>query len=315
VSGANPMTLLYILLVLLIATRACAELAVRVRQPALVGELIAGIILGVVVTRFSHTFPVLSGIPDSEIFTAISDLAIFFIMLLGGLEMRPGDIARATGRGIPIALGGILLPLMLGYGVGIWFIPESPARIAQSLFIGVALAITAVPVTIKVLIDLGMVNSTIGRLIITAALFDDVLSLILLAVLTALATAGSVPAPEEFVWLGIKIVLFFSAAYGIGRLLLPRLGRRMKGLELDYIEVSGLLAWALGLAVAAEAIGMHFVVGAFLAGLLFTRNTVDRETYESTMKHVEGMTTAFFAPVFLPVSACTSSFQPSSMFP
>ena len=292
------MTLLYILLVLLIATRVCGELAVRLRQPALVGELIAGIILGLVVTRFSHVFPVLSGIPDNEVFTAISDLAIFFIMLLGGLEMRPRDLAKSTGRGLPIALGGIVLPLVLGYGVGVYFIPDNPARLAQSMFIGVALAITAVPVTVKVLMDLGQLDTTVGRLIVTAALFDDVFSLILLAVLTALAHSGTMPSTLDLVWLGVKVALFFTASYAVGRMVLPRLGRNLKGLELDYIEISGLLAWALALAVVAEAIGMHFVVGAFLAGLLFTRNTVDSNTYEHTMKHVEGLTTAFFAPVF-----------------
>jgi Kef-type K+ transport system membrane component KefB len=170
------MTLLYILLVLLIATRVCAELAVRLKQPALVGELIAGILLGVVVTRFSNTFPVLANIPDNEVFTAISDLAIFFIMLLGGLEMRPRDLAKSIGRGLPVALGGVVLPLVMGYGVGMYFIPDNPARVAQSLFIGVALAITAVPVTVKVLMDLGRLDTTVGKLIVTAALFDDVLS-------------------------------------------------------------------------------------------------------------------------------------------
>ncbi|HMB60306.1 MAG TPA: cation:proton antiporter [Xanthomonadales bacterium] len=292
------MTILYILLVLLIVTRIFGEIAVRLRQPALVGELVGGIMLGLVVTQFSRTFPVLAGIPENEVFKAISDLAIFFIMLLGGLEMRPRDLARASSRGIPIALGGIAVPLGLGYAAGFFFIPENPARVAQCLLIGVALAITAVPVTVKVLMDLGQLDSTVGRLIVTAALFDDILSLILLAVLTTLATSGSVPPPLELLWLLAKVMVFFASAYFVGRIILPRLGRNLKELELDYIEISGLLAWALALAVISEAIGMHFVVGAYLAGLVFTRNTVDSKTYEQTMQHVEGMTTGFFAPVF-----------------
>lgn len=292
------MNILYILLILLIVTRVFGEVAVRLQQPALVGELIGGIFLGLFVTQYSGTFPILAGIQDNEVFTAISNLAIFFIMLLGGLEMRPRDLARASGRGVPVALGGILVPLILGYWAGIHFIPENPARVAQSLFIGVALAVTAVPVTVKVLMDLGQLDSTVGKLIVTAALFDDVLSLILLAVLTALAASGSVPPVGELVWLTVKIIVFFSAAYGVGRLLLPWLGRFLKRLELDYIEISFVLAWALALAVVAEYMGMHFVVGAFLAGLLFTRHTVDQGTYEHVMKHVEGMTTGFFAPVF-----------------
>jgi Kef-type K+ transport system membrane component KefB len=292
------MTILYILLVLLIVTRFFGELAVRLKQPALVGELLAGIVVGLVVSRFSDTFPVLAGVPDSEVFTAITDLAIFFIMLLGGLEMRPRDLGRATGRALPIAIGGVLLPLICGYALGQYFIPESPARFAQSVFIGVALAITAVPVTVKVLIDIGKLESKPGQVIVAAAIFDDVFSLILLAVLTAIAQTGSIPSAAELGWLGLKVLVFFAAAFVLGRFVLPRHGEAIKRLELEYIEISVLLAWALALAVLAELLGMHFVVGAFMAGLLFTRQSINKSTYESLTNHLEGMTVGFFAPVF-----------------
>jgi Kef-type K+ transport system membrane component KefB len=292
------MTILYIFLVLLIVTRFFGEFSVRLKQPALVGELLAGIVVGLVVTRFSGAFPVLSGVPDNEVFTAITDLAIFFIMLLGGLEMRPRDLGRATGRALPIAIGGVVLPLLAGYLLGQYFIPDSPARFAQSMFIGVALAITAVPVTVKVLIDIGKLDTKPGQVIVAAALFDDVFSLVLLAVLTAIARTGEIPAAAELAWLGTKVLAFFAIAFVLGRFVLPRVGETLRRLQLEYIEISVLLAWALGLAVLAEALGMHFVVGAFMAGLLFTRKSVDQSTYESLTKHLEGMTVGFFAPIF-----------------
>jgi Kef-type K+ transport system membrane component KefB len=292
------MHILYVLLVLLILTRVFGELAVRARQPALVGELVAGIVLGLVVTQFSDTFPILAGISDSEVFRAITDLAIFFIMLLGGLEMRPRDVTGASGKALPVALGGILVPLTAGYGVGLLFIPESPARVGQCLFIGVALAITAVPVTVKVLMDLKRLDSRVGKVIVAAAIFDDVFSLVLLAVLTAIARTGALPGPVELAWLVGKVVAFFVIAYLLARYVLPRFGNHVRRLKLEHIEVSVLLAWALALAVLAEKLGMHFVVGAFMAGLTFTRQSIDESTYDDLNERLEGMTVGFFAPVF-----------------
>lgn len=292
------MTLLYVLLALLIVTRIFGELAVRLKQPALVGELVAGIVIGIFVTRFSDTFPALAGVSGSEVFTAITDLAIFFIMLLGGMEMRPKDLTQASGKALLVALGGITVPLVAGYGVGILFIPENPARVAQSLFIGVALAITAVPVTIKVLMEIGRLDSQVGRLIVAAAIYDDVISLVLLAILTAVAKTGSLPPVNELAWLGAKVGMFFIIAYPLGRYVLPVMGNWLKRLELQHIETSGLLVWALGLSVLAELLGMHFVVGAFMAGLMFTRQSIDAESHKQLTQQMEGMTVGFFAPVF-----------------
>jgi len=251
-----------------------------------------------VVTRFSGSFPALARIPDSEVIRTITELPIFFIMLLGGLEMRPRDLVQSSGRALPVALGGILVPLAAGFALGWLFIPASPARVAQSLFIGVALSITAVPVTVKVLMHLGRLGSPVGTLIVSSALFDDVLSLVLLAVLTAIAENGSLPGAGALALLGAKIALFFGVAYGLGTWLLPRIGRLARRLHAQYIELSTLLTWALAMAVLAEALGMHFVFGAFVAGLLFTRHSMDRDVFDHVRDQIEGLTVGFFAPVF-----------------
>lgn len=91
------MDILYILLVLLIVTRLFGELAERLGQPALLGELFSGILLGLVVNQFDGFFPILSMLTDNEVFHAITDLGIFFLMLLGGIEMHPRDLVKASG--------------------------------------------------------------------------------------------------------------------------------------------------------------------------------------------------------------------------
>ena len=92
------MEILYILLVLLIVTRVCGEIAERLGQPPLVGELVAGIILGIIAGHYSGTFPVLAHLPDNDVFMAITDLGIFFLMLLAGIAMRPQEVADAPLR-------------------------------------------------------------------------------------------------------------------------------------------------------------------------------------------------------------------------
>lgn len=146
------MELLYVLLVLLAATRAFGEVAVRVGQPALVGELLAGVVLGIVVGQNGETFPVLTELPENPVFAAFTNLGIFFLMLMAGLELRPAKLAEASGRAVLVAIGGLVLPLALGIGLGWTMLPPSELHVAQSLFLGVALAITAVPVSVGVLL-------------------------------------------------------------------------------------------------------------------------------------------------------------------
>ena len=163
------MDLLYVLLILLTVTRFFGEIAERLGQPLILGELIAGIALGLLANNFSETFPTLSHLPHDEVFIGITDLAVFFLMLLAGLELHPRQMARGSGSTIFIALGGMLLPLACGFALAWWFLPDSPFHLAQALFLGTSLAITAVPVSVKVMSDLHQLDSRVGQTIISAA--------------------------------------------------------------------------------------------------------------------------------------------------
>jgi Kef-type K+ transport system membrane component KefB len=284
--------------VLLVATRALGELAVRMGQPALVGELLAGVLLGIVVVQNSETFPVLAELPDSRVFASITDLGIFFLMLMAGLELRPRKLAQASGRAVLVAVGGLLVPLALGIGLGWAVLPPSGLRGAQSLFLGVALAITAVPVAVGVLLSLGRLDTGVGRTIVSAAIVDDVLSLLLLALLTAVLKSGSVPDVGSLLLLVGKVGLFFALAVPAGLHLLPWLGRRVARLQGDEFEFSFLVLAGLAYSVLAEALSMHFLIGCFLAGLFFVRRTIDEATYDDVFGKVSALTHGFFAPVF-----------------
>ena len=292
------MDILYSLLVLLLITRFCGEVAERLKQPALVGELIAGIFIGIALRLFADHLPEFAALPHNEVFVAITDLGIFFLMLLGGIELQPHQLAQSTKRALPVGLGGVLLPFLMGGGLGWWLFPASEFKVAQSLFLGTALAITAVPVTIKVLMDLNKLNSDAGQIIIAAAVVDDVLGLALLAILTGVIESGSVPGAASFLLLLLKVVGFFLATILIGNYVFARLWRWVASVQLDEFEFTLVLIFGLIYAAIAEVLGLHFILGAFMAGLFFTRQTPDQTTYRRVKEQFSGITTGFLAPVF-----------------
>jgi len=292
------MDLLLILLVLLLVTRACSEIAVRFGQPALVGELMGGVLLGIVVGYFAEPSGALAEFDEDETFQAVLDLAVFFLMLLAGIEMRPKDLARASGRAIPIAVAGMLIPLALGFGLGWWWLPDSQWKTAQSLFIAVALAITAVPVAVKVLLDLGQLQTRVGQVVIASAVIDDVLSLVLLAILTAMISSSEQVTPAHLGSIGLNTLIFFAVAWVVGRYLLPKAGGLLEKVALEHADFSLLLIFGLALSVLAEYLGMHFLIGAFAAGVVFVRNVVGKDTHERLEAQTEAITVGFLAPVF-----------------
>jgi Kef-type K+ transport system membrane component KefB len=286
------------LLILLVATRTFGELALRVGHPALVGELISGIALGLLIRSFPETFSIMKGLGHDAVFNAITDLAIFFLMLLAGLEMQPRELAESSKGALAVALGGLLLPLATGLGLGYVFLPSSQYLHAQTMFIGTAMAITAVPVTAKVLMDLKILDSPPGKIMVSAAIFDDIMSLMLLAVLTALIQTGTIPDLSALLLLAGKIILFFTLTISIGIYLLPRLSRLTQISLSEEFEFSVLLMVTFGFAVLAEFLKMHFILGAFTAGLFFTQRSMDAKLFEGVKNRVSGITTGFLAPIF-----------------
>jgi Kef-type K+ transport system membrane component KefB len=293
------MELFYILLVLLVATRVLGELAVQLRQPALVGELLAGVTIGLVVARYSGAFPVLAGLADDEVFMALTDLGIFFLMLLGGLELHPKELGETSGVALAVAVSAMIPPLVIGAGTAWLFLPESDFKLAQALFVGTGLAITAVPVAIRVLMDLDLLKSKLGKVVVSAAVFDDILSLVLLAFLTGIIRSGSLPDAGAILLLVGKVGLFFILTTLLGVYVLPRLGSFVRRfVKVDELEFTFLVIVALFFSVLAEMLAMHFIVGAFLAGLFFGRRTIDEEIYEDVKKKLSGLTNGFLAPLF-----------------
>ena len=294
------MEILYLILVLLVVTRVFAELAERVKLPAIVGELVAGVALGFLLHRFSDSAPVLWSATQSETYTSVVSLGMFFLMLLAGIRMEPLDFAQSSKSAILVALGGMIVPVSAGLALGFAVLPDSSFKMVQSLFLGVALAITAVPVAVHIFMDLGELDSRVGKTVITAALWDDFLSLFLLALLLAAISnsyTGSFQS-EIFLLLLGKVSLFFVVTIPVGLFLFPLVGRYLKHLHFPEVDFSILLIAALGYAVFAEMMGLHFILGAFLAGMFFHPKIVEPDAYQRVEQQMSGITRGFLAPIF-----------------
>ncbi len=294
------MEVLYLILVLLVVTRIFAELAERVGLPALVGELVAGVALGLLLGRSYDALALLGSACQSESYTSLVSLGMFFLMLLAGIRMEPLEFARVSRSAILVALGGMIVPVAAGFALGMAVIPDSPFRLVQSLFIGTALAITAVPVAVRVFMDLGQLNSLVGKTVIAAALWDDLLSLFLLvALLAVIGENGSSAAGSGIVLLLIgKVLVFFVVTIPVGIFVFPWLGKYLKNLHFPEVEFSILLIGALAYAIFAEVMGLHFIIGAFLAGMFFHAKAVDASVYKRVEQQMSGITSGFLAPIF-----------------
>ena len=292
--------ILYLILVLLVVTRVFAELAERAKLPAIVGELVAGVALGLLLQRFPDSLSALSAACQSETYTSLVSLGMFFLMLLAGIRMEPLEFMRASKSSILVALGGMIIPVGAGFALGLAVLPESDFKLVQSLFLGTALAITAVPVAVHIFIDLGQLKSRVGKTVIAAALWDDLLSLFLLALLLAAigeGFSGSFQSGAALLLLG-KAVLFFAVTIPVGLFVFPLIGKYLKHLHFPEVDFSMLLIAALAYAVFAEMMALHFILGAFLAGMFFHPKVVAADVYQRVEQQMSGMTRGFLAPIF-----------------
>lgn len=253
------------------------------KLPLLLGELMAGLIFGPALLGLFH---------ETESITILAELGIFFLMLHAGLETEPKKLMSASKLGLGIALGGMTLPLLLGYLVAIAF----GANSIQALFLGMGMSITAISVTVKLFKDLKYENVGVKNLVMVAALADDIFAFILVSVILTVATQGSVTLPGLGLLL-LKLALFFGAILFIGEKLLQPLFNR-------FFNQSGGKAFTLTLilgllfGVIAEMVGIHFVIGAYMAGLFVKEELLSEKIYQKIEDRLFGLSYSFLGPIF-----------------
>ena len=286
------------LLALLLLTRLLGEAAERLGLPSSVGEIFAGILLALSIVWIGPALPFLSQMASSDVLVAVANLGIFFLVLSAGIEMEPREIAESSKISLLVALGGMILPLAGGFALTWSFLPESDLRTTLAFLAGVALSISAIPATVKVFNDLGLLHSKIGEVVVAAAVFDDVLGLFLLAALLALIETGQAPDLLAFLLLLGKTALFFIVTVLLGTHVYPRISRGMKTMQAAATEFSALAVVALAYGLLAELLGMHWILGAFMAGLYFERARVGFRAYNEIRLICGTLTGGLLGPLF-----------------
>ena len=286
------------LLVMLVLAKFFGAMTERMGQPSSVGELLAGMVLATLVVLLGPQFPFLTHLPHSEVLTIVGNLGIFMLMLVAGIELEPTEISGHSAASFAVALGGMLVPLFGGIAVIWFFLPDTEMRVIQAVVVGTALSISAIPASIKVLADLNMLHTVIGRTIIAAAMFDDVLGLFVLTVLLAILESGQTPDLASLAWLLIKVFLFFGVTILLGVHVYPHVRRGLKAMQVAAMDLSALALVGLAYSWLAEALGLHWIMGAFMAGLYFEKSRVGAVAYNELRLICGAMTAGFFGPLF-----------------
>ncbi|MBT3880683.1 MAG: cation:proton antiporter [Candidatus Scalindua sp.] len=254
----------------------------RFGLPVVLGELLAGIILGP---------PLLGIISTSEPIELLAEFGIFFLMFYAGLEMDPKEAVEHLWPSTAVAIGGFVLPFVFGYLVCMMFGGTS----FQSLFVGMGISVTAIAVQSRILHDMHIHNTSLGHIIIGAAIVNDILALISLSILLELAESGTVQV-LQVAFIVFKVAVFFGFTILIGQFVIPRFIRKLDDREGKAFTFA--LVCALAMAYFAELAGLHLIIGAFLAGQFVRKEIMDIDIYQKISDRFYGISYGFMAPIF-----------------
>jgi Kef-type K+ transport system membrane component KefB len=268
------------LLVTLVAAKLTAEIFERLRQPAVVGEILAGIIIGPSMLRL---------VAPSPLIDALAELGVIFLLFSVGLETKPSAIFSVGKRAALVATLGVIVPFIGGWALmRAWGGGDTSA-----LFLGTAMVATSVGITARVLSLMNLLDTPVSRIILGAAVIDDILGLLVLAVVSSVA-AGEIKILE----LGLTAfaaIAFTAFVAFVGAPALNRLTPRLARLRIEHSLFVASLIICLGLSAAAAKIGIAAIIGAFLAGMALAEAI---EGAHDVHEQTRGVT-EFFVPFFL----------------
>ncbi len=295
----NPVApVLLALLVILVGAKLGGWVAERLGQPAVLGELLAGVVLGnLTLLGFTglHFLATDGGV------RILAELGVILLLFEVGLESKVGEMLSVGWSSLLVACLGVIAPLLLGWAVSAWLLPREETLV--HVFIGATLCATSVGITARVFSDLGKLQARESRIVLGAAVIDDVLGLVILAVVTGsihAADRGAELDAGNVLWIVAKAGLFLVAALAIGPWVSRRLFRLACRLQLRGMLLVGGLAFCFLLALIANLVDLAPIVGAFAAGLVLEElhyaDLVDRSEHD--LDELLRPLAAFLVPIF-----------------
>lgn len=266
------------LVIIIMATKAAGALSVRLGQPAVLGKLLAGILIGPAV---------LGWIKPDEFIAHFSEIGVLLLMFIAGLETDLEQLRKNWKASFAVAVGGIVLPFFGGYGVALGFGLSN----AEAMFMGLLLCATSVSISVQTLKEMNQLNSREGTTILGAAVVDDVIVVVLLAVMMSALGTGS----DVSIGLLIgKKVLFFAVVIAAGWFLVPHFLKLFAPLRVTEAVMSAGLIVCFVFSYFAELMGIAGIIGAFAAGIAISQTKFKHDVE----KKVEPIAYTLFVPVF-----------------
>jgi K+:H+ antiporter len=310
--GASEATFLFQIIALLVCGRLLGELMQRVGQPPVMGQLIAGILLGpsalgALWPGLQHAlFP--TSPEQKAMIDAVAQLGILLLLLLTGMETDLAVVRRSRGAAFSVSITGIFVPFLCGVLLGELLpeamLPNPEKRLITTLFLGTALSISSVKIVAMVVREVGFLRRTVGQIIVAAAIIDDTIGWIIVSVIFGLALHGGVDLPalaQSLLGTGIFLVLSFT----IGRRLVFRVIRWANDKFVSEVPVITAILVVTGLmALTTNAIGVHTVLGAFVAGILVGQSPILTRHIDEQLR---GLIVALFMPVFFGLAGLTTN--------
>ena len=295
------------LILLLFFGRMIGEGMTRIGQPAIFGQLLAGVLLGPSV--FGALLPEVRQVifPNTpalkSMIDAVSQIGILLLLLLTGMETNLALVNRKRRAVISTSLMGIAIPFACGaalaYALPTELIPNPAARLVTALFLGTALSISSVKIVAMVLMEIGAIRRDLGQLILATAILDDTLAWVIIAVISGIAASGTVSLADVGTSLALT-ALFLAASLTIGRRAVAYVILWCNdNLRIEMPVISAILVITLSMALTTELIGVHTALGAFMAGMLIGQSPILTEHIEGELR---GFIIAFFSPVFFAVA-------------
>ncbi len=271
--------LLFTLFVMFVAAKLFAEIFERLRQPAVAGEILAGVIIGP---------SVLNWVQPSELTATLSEIGVIFLLFFVGLETKPADIFRVGWRALMVAILGVIFPFIAGFALFYYWGKTN----IEAVFVGAAMVATSVGITARVLGQMKVLSAETSRIILGAAVIDDILGLLILAVVSSMAKGGI-----NYVHIGTTAALaigFTLLIALVGARTVNKIRHRVERMKVGQSYLVFGLSVCLGLGLIASYIGVAAIIGAFLAGMALS------ESAEGTDMPLQAeAVTEFLLPFFL----------------
>ena len=296
--GLDPLVLVGVAVILVVA-KVGGELFERIGQPAVLGELVGGIIVG---NLALFGLMISEPLKTNEVIGALAEIGVILLLFEVGLESDLGEMMEVGWSSLLVAVAGVVVPFFLGWGVAAYFLPDE-ARLAH-IFIGAVLCATSVGITARVLKDMKKLVTREARIILGAAVIDDVLGLLILAVIAGAivaAATGALLSVVEIIWIAAKAILFLVGALAVGQFIVPHLLRGVAGrFESRGVLLTLAISFCFLLAWTAARVGLAPIVGAFAAGLVLDEVHFHsaREQRELSLNELLTPVTAILVPIF-----------------